>query len=99
MKIRVTYTKEVTPAAVQARRVLRTMPAPGFLFTIAEEPTGRAPKPKDTTPPALQAIESQWAAPHDRTNKEVQRLIQELNPGYKPGSAALAKLPMAHLNG
>lgn len=47
MKIRVTYTKEVTPSSVQARNVLRSMPAPGFLFTIADEPTGRTPKAKD----------------------------------------------------
>lgn len=90
----------VSPSDIQALRVLRTMPEPGFLFTIAEEPTGRTPKAKDNqTPLALQAIERQWAAPRDRTNKEVQRLIQELNPGYKTGAVALAKLPMAHLNG
>lgn len=47
MRIKVTYTKEVTPSVVQARRVLRTMPAPGFLFTVADEPTGRTPKAKD----------------------------------------------------
>ena len=71
MRIKVTYTKEVTPSVVQARRVLRTMPAPGFLFTIADEPTGRTPKAKD---------------------KPVTRQAT-------PGAAALAKLPMAHLNG
>lgn len=48
MRIKVTYTKEVTPSSVQAAKVLRTMPTPGFLFTIADEPTGRpAWKPKD----------------------------------------------------
>lgn len=71
MRIKVTYTKEVTPSVVQARRVLRTMPAPGFLFTVADEPTGRTPKAKD---------------------KPVTRQAT-------PGAAALAKLPMAHLNG
>ena len=47
MRIKVTYTKEVTSSAIQARNVLRSMPTPGFLFTTADEPTGRAPKPKD----------------------------------------------------
>ena len=48
MRIKVTYTKEVTPSAIQARNVLRSMPTPGFLFTIPDEPTGRpAWKPKD----------------------------------------------------
>ena len=37
----------VSPSDIQARRVLRTMPAPGFLFTIADEPTGRTQKAKD----------------------------------------------------
>ncbi len=59
----------VSPSDLQAGRVLRTMPAPGFLFTIADEPTGRTPKAKD---------------------KPVTR---------QAGSAALAKLPMGHLNG
>jgi hypothetical protein len=61
----------VSPSDIQALRVLRTMPAPGFLFTIADEPTGRTPKAKD---------------------KPVQRQ-------QSPGAVALAKLPMAHLNG
>ena len=48
MRIKVTYTKEVTPSSVQAAKVLRSMPTPGFLFTISDEPTGRpAWKPKD----------------------------------------------------
>ena len=37
----------VSPSDIQARKVLRTMPAPGFLFTIADEPTGRTQKAKD----------------------------------------------------
>ena len=48
MRIKVTYTKEVTPSSVRAAKVLRSMPTPGFLFTISDEPTGRpAWKPKD----------------------------------------------------
>lgn len=37
----------VSRSSLQAAKVLRSMPTPGFLFTIADEPTGRAPKPKD----------------------------------------------------
>ena len=47
MRIKVTYTKEVTPSSVQAAKVLRSMPTPGFLFTIADDATGRTPKAKD----------------------------------------------------
>lgn len=61
----------VSPADIQARRVLRTMPTPGFLFTVPDDATGRATKAKD---------------------KPVTR--QDA-----PGAVALAKLPMAHLNG
>ena len=45
--IRLQAAPSVSPSDIQARRVLRTMPAPGFLFTIADEPTGRTQKAKD----------------------------------------------------
>ena len=69
--IRLQPAPSVSRSDIQARNVLRTMPAPGFLFTIADDATGRTTKAKD---------------------KPVTR--QDA-----PGAVALAKLPMAHLNG
>ena len=45
--IRLQPAPSVSRSSLQAAKVLRTMPTPGFLFTIADDATGRAPKAKD----------------------------------------------------
>lgn len=69
--IRLQPAPSVSRSSLQAAKVLRTMPTPGFLFTVPDDATGRATKAKD--------------APVVRQDA--------------PGAVALAKLPMAHLNG
>ena len=41
-------------------------------------------KAEKQDPPGLQAVNRAATGPRDRTDKEVQRLIKALNPGYKP---------------